>query len=154
MQMTVKIYRNTERLCICLSIVLCCSPALVVRGVWPSVDQVDQLERADPPSCALWRSVSCNFSPHPRCLVLRFIKRWQHLSAFSPFSLTQLVVRAPLPTPSPPSRPWPAQSEHNVSPIATVEGVANYNGTSVTSNEFDAILNILGGSTPPPVVHP
>ena len=38
-----------------------------------------------------------------------------------------------------------AQSEHNVSPFATVEGVANKNGTSVTSNEFDAILNILEG---------
>ena len=36
-------------------------------------------------------------------------------------------------------------SEHKVSPIATVEGVANCNGTSVTSNEFDAILNILEG---------
>ena len=37
-----------------------------------------------------------------------------------------------------------AQSEHNVSPIATGERVANQNGTSVTSKEFD-ILNILKG---------
>ena len=36
-----------------------------------------------------------------------------------------------------------AQSEHNVSPIATVEGMANENETSMTSNEIVAILNIL-----------
>ena len=37
-----------------------------------------------------------------------------------------------------------AQSEVKVSPFATVEEVANY-GTSVTSNGFDAILNIFEG---------
>ena len=37
-----------------------------------------------------------------------------------------------------------AQFEHKVSPIATVEWVANWNETSVTSNEFD-ILNYLKG---------
>ena len=36
-----------------------------------------------------------------------------------------------------------AQSERNISPIASVEGVAIEKRTSVILNEFDAILNIL-----------